>query len=273
LVNATWTASYPGSGAKLTWLLIQAVTGLNTGDNYHKSDGVDKGVVAAVKTHYPSHTPERIFAAPEFAKIDRAILLLRNPLTSIPSYHNFEYEQNNKLRDHSTRAPIEDWIKWRNQFFGKELQAWVDHAEWWVEHYAPRNALHVVPFEKLTGEYGENTGIDTLKSLSGFLAAGDQRIADHMVQSEKMDCIWHLYVKLGSVPGEEEELKSHRQGGPTEYPFTSEHLEQMAEKLMGLWSRHMFDRNSNLSMQLFCDLLLEYVDVIKVTKRHVQLMG
>jgi hypothetical protein len=130
-----------------------------------------------------------------------------------------------------------------------------------------------LPFEYLIGASGERIGIDTLKSMAAFLAVNDQVIAEHMIKPESMDCIWHRFVKLSSVPGEDEDMRSHREGGPTEYPFTAEHLDQLVEALMGLWSRHMFDRKSNPSMQLFCDLLLDYGDVIKHKKVQVQLMG
>jgi hypothetical protein len=63
-------------------------------------------------THFPSHTPEEVFSKP-----------VLNPLSSIPSYHNFVYEQMNKLRNHSTRASVEVWLKWRDEFFGNELRA------------------------------------------------------------------------------------------------------------------------------------------------------
>jgi len=226
VASPAWTASYPGSGAKLTWKLIRAITGIFTSDDHDHNGRVAKGMVVAVKTHFPSHTPLEIFDKENLKGIGRAILLTRNPINSIPSYHNFVYEVQNGLLNHSTRAPIEAWIKWRNALFEQELLAWIDHQKYWLDNY-PRDKLHLVSMEHLTSN---DRGPTTIQHLGQFLAAGSQDIAESMVPYDRMPCIWDMFVH-GKVPGERERRHSHRSGGPKTYPFTQLQLEQMIAAL------------------------------------------
>lgn len=258
--NPTWTASYPGSGAKLTWKLIRAITGIFTSDDHDHNGRVEKGMVVAVKTHFPSHTDPQVFAQDKLRHISRTVLLTRNPLNSIPSYHNFVYEQQNGLLNHSTRAPIEAWIKWRNEFFGQELKNWIDHQKYWIDNY-PREQgkFHLVAMEHLTSQ---ERGPETLKQLGIFLARGEQDIADNMVPPERVPCIWDMFVH-GKVPGERERRNSHRSGGPKEYPFTQPQLEQMIEALLQFKSEYQ-------QHQDLAQIVDEYVFKIEEKKTQVQ---
>ena len=101
--------AYPGSGAKMTWQLIEAMTGIVTGDDFNLNG--HKNIVS-IKTYYPSNEGRPMEGADD---ILRAILLIRNPLHSIPSYFNFLYEYQNNLPGHSTKAPLEEWVKVRSQ--------------------------------------------------------------------------------------------------------------------------------------------------------------
>jgi hypothetical protein len=254
LVNPSWIASYPGSGAKLTWKLIRAITGLWTSDDHDHNGRVESGLVVAVKTHFPSHTPKEVFFKPSLQRIQRAILILRSPLASIPSYHNFVYEQMNKLRNHSTRAPIEVWLKWRDEFFEAELRKWVDHAQYWIENYS--ESLFLLPFEHLTSP---TTGIETLTQLSVFFANADSEIGNHMVPPQQLPCIWEMYVKgknLGSV--ESKARHSHREGRPIEYPYTNVQLRTMITVILQL-------RDTSHTVVGLHDLLTEYAQLIQNT--------
>ena len=220
--NPSWTASYPGSGAKLTWKLVRAITGAFTGDDHDHNGRVKRGVVVTVKTHFPAHTPPEVMDKPQLEILRRAILLVRNPLSAIPSFHNFIYEQENGLRNHSTRAPIEVWIKWRNEQFEAEIQRWVDHIKYWVDRCPPQvqGKIHLLPFEDLVSD---EKGVETLGALANFLAGGGEDIASRISPKDQFPCIWDLFVK-GNVPGEKARRHSHRSGGPSSYPYTEDQL-------------------------------------------------
>ena len=95
-IAQTWQASFPGSGSRVTWNLVEGLTGLRTNDDY---DSHNRGYerVVAVKTHYPVKYARR---GPRGAKrgfhnldplFSRAIVVLRNPMNAVPSYFNLQY--------------------------------------------------------------------------------------------------------------------------------------------------------------------------------------
>ena len=51
----------------------------------------------------------------------RAFVIIRNPMKSIPSFFNHIYEMRNHLPVHSERAPVEEWVKWRNAYLQIEI--------------------------------------------------------------------------------------------------------------------------------------------------------
>ena len=51
-IAPTFAASYPGSGAKMSWNLITGLTGVQTGDDW-LLNGVEWNQAVTVKTHYP----------------------------------------------------------------------------------------------------------------------------------------------------------------------------------------------------------------------------
>ena len=252
--NPVWTASYPGSGAKLTWKLIRAITGIFTGDDHDHNGRVEMGTIVAVKTHFPSHTPHEVFTKEKLKHIHRAVLLLRNPINAIPSYHNYVYEQQNGLLNHSTRAPVDAWIKWRNAFFSQELQAWVDHQKYWLNTYSS-GALFIVSMEQLTSR---EMGPTTLHKLGQFIAGGESDIEESMVAPDKISCIWDMFVN-SKVPGEMERRHSHRSGGPIEYPFTSEQFDQILCALKTLKNEY----HDSIDLSVILD---EYYASIQETK-------
>ena len=112
----TYAASYPGCGARMTWNLVEALTGLWTGDDWN-NNGRGREVVT-VKTHYPQSNGILV----DFdLEIQRAFVVVRNPLQSIPSFFNHIYEMRNHLPVHSQRAPVEEWIKWRDHYLDIEI--------------------------------------------------------------------------------------------------------------------------------------------------------
>jgi hypothetical protein len=115
-VEITYAASYPGCGARMTWNLVEALTGLETGDDWNNNGRGEE--VVTVKTHYPQSNGILV----EFDdKIKRVFLVIRNPMKSIPSFFNHIYEMRNHLPVHSERAPLEEWLKWRDAYLDLEI--------------------------------------------------------------------------------------------------------------------------------------------------------
>lgn len=86
-IPPTYQASFPGSGARMTWHLVMALTGISINDDFnHMKRGYEK--VVAVKTHYPLSHGKLLKEDPTFRG---AMLLLRNPISAIPSFFNFKY--------------------------------------------------------------------------------------------------------------------------------------------------------------------------------------
>ena len=224
-VTPTFTASYPGSGAKMTWNLIgkflvmillsvsssfkkchgtnlqfflttvlllfnlivminniEALTGMVTGDDFQLNGHQN---MVSIKTHFPSHEGREI---PGAENVPRAVLLVRHPLYSIPSYYNYLYEMENNLENHSTRAPLEAWIQWRNDNFDRQLQVWRRHTEYWMDHYSKTNRL-VVAYENLTDD--EMGPVETTR-IAEFLSRSD---GVDVRDAEEIPCVWFKVVK------------------------------------------------------------------------------
>lgn len=80
-------ASFPGSGARMSWRLVEGLTGKPTGDEWD-SNGLGRNVIA-VKTHFPHPTHGNKLEWGE--EIERALILTRNPLHALPEFHNSIY--------------------------------------------------------------------------------------------------------------------------------------------------------------------------------------
>ena len=76
----------------MTWNLIEALTGIVTGDDWD-SNGWGRSIIT-VKTHYPKAHGHNIELEEE---IYRAFMVIRNLLTAVLSFQKFLYEFMNKL--------------------------------------------------------------------------------------------------------------------------------------------------------------------------------
>ena len=227
-LRPTMIASYPGSGARLSWKLIRAITGYMTSDDAVDTDDLSKkGVVVAIKSHYPAHgSTDEIFMP--FAKVDRSVLLLRNPLKSMPSLLSYLYERENNLENHSTRVPLEKWIEWRDQHFQKELMSWVHHTLFWMEHNSKGDTL-VISYENLVDK---NNGPMEYAKLGGFLSESSGK---KLAQSpDDIPCVWDFIVNSrGDTSTNGKTPQSHRVG-PKVYPFTDEQIDTIVHYLESL---------------------------------------
>jgi len=201
-IAQTWQASFPGSGARMTWMLIEALTGIRSNDDYdHRERGYEN--VVAVKTHYPVKDARRKhnILDPLFG---RAIVILRNPMNAIPSYFNLQYEHLNHLPNHSTRGPNEDWIIYREDPGGYpyQLPKYEAFVEYWMEKYPERHQLLLVSYEDLTGN---STGPIVATQIANFL--GETEGVDP-IAAESIPCVWETIVNYKNVaPPTEDTLK------------------------------------------------------------------
>jgi len=235
IVPAFWQASYPGSGADMNGALISGLTGL--GFEYisdierlsHVNDPGDRTL--SVKSHYPrllTFPPPDVFHPHEY--LDSVILVLRHPMNAIPSFESFEYERDNDIVSHSTRAPLVEWMLWRDENFGHELQAWVDHTTFWLDHYLfPGGAggdRFISVYEGVTDDV---EGPEHAQQLAEFLDSLDENVCP-ATDPDAVACIWYKFIKAGKVA-------THRHGS-TYRPLREEHVDAMVEVLLGLRARY-----------------------------------
>lgn len=200
-IAPTWQASFPGSGSRMTWNLVEALTGIRTNDDYDSHDrGYEK--VVAVKTHYPVKYARRGLRGSKrgFHNLDplfgRAMVVLRNPMNAVPSYFNLQYEHANHLPNHSTRGPNREWLKYRddpNSGLAPQLVNYERFVEYWMEKYERRQLL-LLSYEDMTD------------GMVGPLAAG--RIAQFLgevegvkpIKPEAVTCVWETVVNFKRPP-------------------------------------------------------------------------
>lgn len=234
VISASWQASYPGSGADMTGALISGLTGL--GFEYisdveklaHVNDPGNRTV--SVKTHYPrllTFPPPDDFHPHQY--LDSLILVLRHPMNALPSFQNFEYERDNGIVSHSTRAPLEDWMEWRDENFEIELKAWVDHTAYWLDRYTFPGVggdRFVSVYEGVTDNI---QGPKHAQALAEFLDSLDDAIRP-AIDPDVVACIWYKFIKAGKVA-------THRHGS-TYRPLREKHIDSMVDALLGLRARY-----------------------------------
>ena len=247
-VSPTWLSSYPGSGSKMTWRLIESVTGLSTGDDLDSNGQVANGVAVAVKTHYPSHSTEDVFRQSKLEGISRAILVLRNPMHALPAYFRFVYyvEQKNERASKAEQPPEEAWRAWLNNNFKSEVKLWVDHVRWWMANFTREN-LHLLPYEYLSSP---ERGSDELQKVGHFLASVDPVVASHLLEPEKFCCVWETMVDRAEITASRERKKAVYMEG---------HLEAFIQALIPL-------RDEFKTFQEFFILMQEYLGNIVTEK-------
>ena len=202
-------ASYPGSGAKMTWMLVETLSGLATADE-HRLNGNPWNRAVSVKTHWPhphgaaeiGRVVDQTSSATEEDSVSfpRAVLLLRHPLSAIPSLHNYLHEAQTQTRGHTVRAPLDRWQTWLERNFDAELAAWEHHLVYWMDHYGVEERL-VVTFEGLTDEL---EGPRSSMVLMDFLSLGidDKKDIGWTPRTdEEVACIWKKMVQYKKESG------------------------------------------------------------------------
>ena len=254
-VSATWLSSYPGSGSKLAWRLIESVTGLSTGDDLDSNGQVANGVAVAVKTHFPSHSTEKVFTQSQLRSISRTILVLRNPMHAIPAFfrHVYFVEQKHERSNYLEQPPTDAWVAWLSDNFNSELKLWVEHVRWWMA-YSKRENLHLLPYEYLSSP---ERGSDELQKVGNFLASADQVVASHLLEPEKFCCVWEKMVDRAAI------ATSRTRKNPL---YTEIQLEALIQALVKM-------RDDNKTFHQFFVLMQEYLGDIVEEKKAVEAMA
>jgi len=179
----------------MTWNLVEALTGLWTGDDWNNNGRGEE--VVTVKTHYPQSNGIIV----DFdEKIQRGFIMIRNPMKSIPSFFNHIYEMRNHLPVHSERAPLEEWIKWRNAYLDIEIAEYKKFIIYWMDRFTPENRL-LITYEGLTDDL---IGAEVTKGLSEFLGQADGVTT---IDPSSVACIWRAVVKNEPPPQQAAQIK------------------------------------------------------------------
>lgn len=247
----------------MTWSLIQALTGIQTGDDFNSHNFGYTNVIA-VKTHYPVKTARNSFDVID-ASFNRAIVLLRNPLYAIPSYYNLLYERQHHLPNHSTRGSNEEWIQYRdhgNHGFMYQIELFVKFVEYWLLRFQEnRGEMLLVTYEELIGDAGPVVA----GRIVEFLSRGNDGVD---VDLTRVECIWRSVVRYKDAHTQQSSLEasgrrttakhnSFREG-PKERPYQNEHLEHLLGVLHGLREVHSYDEE-------FVTVMNGYIDIVSNT--------
>lgn len=179
----------------MTWNLVEALTGLWTGDDWNNNGRGSE--VVTVKTHYPQSNGILV----DFdEQIKRGFIVVRNPMKSIPSFFNHIYEMRNHLPVHSERAPLEEWIKWRNAYLDIEIAEYKKFIIYWMDRFPAGNRL-LITYEGLTDDL---IGAEVTKGLNDFLGAVD---GIDPIERDSVPCIWRAVVKNEPPPQQKAQIE------------------------------------------------------------------
>lgn len=212
----------------MTHYLYEALTGLESGDEwYHRGDTYDH---IAIKTHYPA----RKHQIEGSRLMQRAILLIRSPLHSIPSYHNYLYEKDHNIPDHTTRAPVDAWIKWRDEHFNDEITTWKDHLVYWMTEYDADDRL-VVSYERLVDD---KMGPIESTRIANFLGRAE---GIDVVPPSHIPCVWDKVVNYKRIEVDENGNEI------VENDVTSDGgYEEGDQERKLAFNRHLYDEHGNM---------------------------
>jgi len=262
--TTTLLVSYPGSGKRLCWRVLEALTGYVSGDDWDLSEeGFD---TLFIKTSYPH--PEGLWGWGD--SMDQVILLIRNPRWALPSYHTMRYEidfSNGWDESYSRidytytmRPPVEMWIPWRNARFNTELDRWAWHIDFWMNDGLRRNdgSNHsykdsnceinikscipktIIQFEKIV-DLDEVVRTKELDKIGDVLDASPNVT---VIANEARPCVYKKVSKRGEF------YNPNRDGsGPPTYDktFTKEQVNAMKFQVHKLKEKYSFSPYKNVA--------------------------
>eukprot|EP00546_Thalassionema_frauenfeldii_P004477 CAMPEP_0178916868 /NCGR_PEP_ID=MMETSP0786-20121207/12906_1 /TAXON_ID=186022 /ORGANISM="Thalassionema frauenfeldii, Strain CCMP 1798" /LENGTH=294 /DNA_ID=CAMNT_0020590307 /DNA_START=303 /DNA_END=1183 /DNA_ORIENTATION=- len=232
------------------------------------------------------------------SNLDQTILLVRNPRWAIPSFHNILSEINYGQEWHEVypylynvftkRAPIEDWVKWRDLKFEKEIELWGWHIDYYMEQGSrywddldfervgekplyfrtddmkpwPKDShciydidcfpQAVVSYEKLR-KHG--TGPEELRKIANALRSKKDMT---VLADEAIDCVWFETFIHASAPNNDD--RDHNGLLAESYKFTNHQMQIIANKLEFLKEKYSTSEWANVTVAE--DLVLALEDYI-----------
>jgi len=263
-IYGTLFAAYPGSGIRKTWQQVGAMTGIRTLDDFFD---LGKEKIGLVKTQYPHY--EGIWSYG--SSLDQVVLLIRSPLWAMPSYHTIlseiEYahtwEEAYKHLDQvfTHRAPLDDWIKWRDYRFNDEIELWGDYIDfymsngikYWFDYDFERNGQYPFRYANTTERYEQDAhcildvetcvpkAVVSYENLIDPLTGPAElnKIADVLrgkpgmtvLDPDGVSCIYHQTWLNAPEPNNDSRDDCPGCNPREDYKFTSAQLTKMADKL------------------------------------------
>jgi len=224
-ILSSFLTSYPGSGSRLQWKLVRAITGVVTTDDTF-SNGHHN--VVGITTHFP-HPAGR--ESPGAEKVRKAIVFISHPLHTIPSYHDIIHASEKDVTTFPPpRAPLHEWLDWRDLNFLRELEAWSKHFTYWIDRYSYSDCL-VVPYEKLLSiSHGPRL---TMKMAE--LLARDNPAAANAKESD-IPCIWKKVLEdTMNSENDLQEQNDDKEITPTDQQETDQQETLSSPKVEGRW--------------------------------------
>lgn len=245
----TLLTSYPGSGKRFTWQVIQGLTNHEVADDWDFSGNL-KHSPLTVKTSWPHK--QGIWAWED--EMDQVILLIRNPRWALPSYSTVRYEldyADNWLSSfynmgyvYSKRPNISVWKAWRDENFDLEMGNWISFIDFWIQGGIPdgKTSPHprcivnkidckpklLIDFDNF---YQENPSVPFFK-LSTVL---DQLDNVEQIAAQARVCVLEKIIH-------KPELHNAKRNGagpaPPAYRFTAAQLGIMEEKVTNLKDKY-----------------------------------
>ena len=234
-------ASYPGSGSAMMRDLIEGITGVKTAETKRRDD------VVAIKTLYPVRSFD---LHPNIwnRNMKKMILLVRFPLHAISSNFDHIYWRQNNLQAHSAQPPKEIWEAWRDEHFKNELNAWVDHLQYWMGNFKAANRL-IVTYETLT--HKEQGPQDTLR-LALFIRTAFNEGTINPAPAFTLPCLWFRAVRVFNQSNVNMFQDNNHAAGNNYQPiFTTLQLEMAATKLNTLQLKFSTDRRLGPILQKY----------------------
>jgi len=141
--TTTLLVSYPGSGKRLCWRMLEALTGYEAGDDWDLS--LRGPHTPFIKTSYPH--PEGVWSWED--SMDQVMIIIRNPRYAIPSYHalrnEIKYSESwadsfsNIDNVYTKHPPVLMWEEWRDLRFETEIDLWCWYIDFWMQDGLRRN--------------------------------------------------------------------------------------------------------------------------------------
>jgi hypothetical protein len=244
-----YQASFPGSGSEMMRDLIEAITGVKTGETTRRND------VVAIKTMYPDRKFD-IHPSVLNRGMKKMVLLLRSPTHAISSKFNHIYWRQNNLEPHSVQPPKEVWKSWRDENYEKELHAWVDHLQYWMRRFKPANRL-IISYENLTGN---ETGPQDAMRISLFIRTIFNEGVINPAPSFTLPCLWFRAVRIFDQTNSDMlQDNSNHLGSSYHPPFTTLQLEMTATELNNLMLKFQNERRITPILQKYWEHTVDQI--------------